>query len=147
MPNAATAFAAAKSRDFWGAVVDMRMADGDGLALIRQLQTLANPPQIVVLTGYGSIANALEAVRLGAIDYLTKPAAADQILAALRGENVAQKNSTPQPTETPSLDRVEWEHIQRVMSDTGGKVSETARRLGMDRRTLQRKLGKYPPMQ
>jgi two-component system response regulator RegA len=100
----------------------------------------------VVLTSFGSIATAMEAVRWGARDYLTKPADAEQILAALRGERLIQSNSKEVPPETPSLDRVEWEHIQRVLTDCDGNVSQAARWLGIDRRTLQRKLGKYPPI-
>jgi len=87
----------------------------------------------------------MEAIRLGARDYLTKPADPEHILAALRGERVIQDNPKEVPPETPSLDRVEWEHIQRVLMDCGGNVSQAARHLGIDRRTLQRKLGKYPP--
>ena len=116
------------------AVVDLRLPDGHGLS------------PVVVLTSFGSIATAMEAVRWGARDYLTKPADAEQILAALRGERLIQSNSKEVPPETPSLDRVEWEHIQRVLTDCDGNVSQAARWLGIDRRTLQRKLGKYPPI-
>jgi len=130
---------------FAGAVVDLRLPDGDGLELVRELATLQQGLAIVVLTGFGSIATALEAVRLGAKDYLTKPADAEQILAALRGERPPREHPKDIPSETPTLDRVEWEHIQRVLSDCGGNISQTARMLGLDRRTLQRKLGKYPP--
>jgi two-component system response regulator RegA len=128
-----------------GAIVDLRLPDGDGLTLVRELNAARPGLPIVVLTGFGSIANALEAVRLGARDYLTKPADADQILAALRGERLVRDNPKDVPAETPSLDRVEWEHIQRVLADCGGNISQTARLLGLDRRTLQRKLGKFPP--
>jgi len=100
---------------------------------------------LVVLTGFGSIATALEAVRLGAKDYLTKPADPDQILAALLGTVWLGENPKEIPVETPSLDRVEWEYIQRVLTDSGGNISQTARLLGINRRSLQRKLGKYPP--
>lgn len=127
------------------AIVDLRLPDGDGLQLVRDLHVDYPGLPIVVLTGFGSIATALEAVRLGARDYLTKPADADQILAALRGERVLQENTKLVPPETPSLDRVEWEHIQRVLAESDGNVSHAARLLGIDRRTLQRKLGKYPP--
>lgn len=98
-----------------------------------------------MLTGYGSIATALQAVRLGAADYLTKPADADQILAALQGSPRPPANSPDAPDTTPSLDRVEWEHMQRVLHDCGGNISQAARALGLDRRSLQRKLAKYPP--
>lgn len=136
----------AASRRFWGAIVDMRMPGGSGLELIRQLRSLPEPPRIVVLTGYGSIANALEAVQLGAADYLTKPSEVDVLLATLRGERIERENPKEVPDETPSLDRVEWEHIQRVLADCGGNISQAARLLRIDRRSLQRKLGKYPPL-
>lgn len=135
----------AGARSFWGAVVDMRMPGRGGLELIRALRALKEPPNIVVLTGYGSIVNALEAVRLGASQYLTKPAEVDVVLAALRGERIGRENPKEVPAETPSLDLVEWEHIQRVLSDCGGNISQAARLLRIDRRSLQRKLGKYPP--
>lgn len=128
-----------------GAIVDLRLDDGDGLTAVRELHAAQPELPIIVLTGFGSIATALEAVRLGARDYLTKPADPDQILAALRGERLARDNPKEVPAETPSLDRVEWEHIQRVLTDCGGNISQTARLLGLDRRTLQRKLGKFPP--
>lgn len=133
-------------REFWGAVVDMRMPGGSGLELIRKLRRLLAPPRIVVLTGYGSIANALEAVQLGAVGYLTKPVEVEILLATLAGERVERDNPKDVPEETPSLDRVEWEHIQRVLADCGGNISQAARLLRIDRRSLQRKLGKYPPV-
>jgi two-component system response regulator RegA len=95
-----------------------------------------------MLTGYGSIATAVQAVREGAVGYLPKPADADEILAALNGTNTAKAAAV----ETPSLARAEWEHIQRVLTDCGGNISEAARRLGIHRRSLQRKLHKYPPV-
>jgi len=99
---------------------------------------------VVVLTGYGSIATALDAVRLGAAHYLTKPADVDDILAGFaRGGSAEPDLSTAEPG-TPSLARVEWEHINRVLVDSGGNISEAARRLGLHRRSLQRKLTKYP---
>ena len=102
---------------------------------------------MVVLTGYGSIATALEAVRLGATHYLTKPADADEILAAF-AEAQGDRRRPPGPAspavDTPSLARVEWEHINRVLADCGGNVSEAARLLGIHRRSLQRKLSKFP---
>jgi two-component system response regulator RegA len=93
---------------------------------------------VVVLTGYGSIATAVESIKLGAASYLTKPADADQIIAAFGGTQPEEH------TEVPSLARVEWEHIQRVLADCGGNVSRAARALGIHRRSLQRKLSKYP---
>jgi two-component system response regulator RegA len=125
-------------------VVDLRMPGGSGLDLVSDLLAVDPGMQIVVLTGYGSIATALEATRRGAIDYLTKPADADQILAAF--EKSGQKPA-PGPQSAPSLARVEWEHIQRVLTDCGGNISHAARVLGIHRRSLQRKLSKYPPME
>jgi two-component system response regulator RegA len=129
-----------------GAIVDLRLPDGDGLALVREMHATRPQLPIVVLTGFGSIATALEAIRCGARDYLTKPADPDLIIAALHGGRPLRDNPKEVPLETPSLDRVEWEHIQRVLGDCGGNVSQAARLLGLDRRTLQRKLGKYPPL-
>jgi two-component system, response regulator RegA len=131
-----------------GAVVDLRFPQsdgGDGLAVVRDLHAARADLPIVVLTGFGSIATALEAVRLGARDYLTKPADPDQLLAALSGERPFRSNPKDVPAEVPSLDRVEWEHIERVLAESGGNISHAARLLGLDRRTLQRKLAKLPP--
>jgi two-component system response regulator RegA len=126
------------------AVVDLRMPGASGLELIRGLIALDPDIDIVILTGYGSIATAVEAVRLGAIDYLQKPADAEQILAAFDRDGDAE----PIPLDSPpTLARVEWEHIQRTLADCGGNISEAARRLGLHRRSLQRKLGKLPPGQ
>lgn len=144
-PGLTQARAAWSGNRFSGAVFDLRLADGDGLTGVRELNAAQPGLPIVVLTGFGSIANALEAVRLGARDYLTKPADADQILASLRGERLVRENPKEVSGETPSLDRVEWEHIQRVLAECGGNISQTARVLGLDRRTLQRKLSKFPP--
>lgn len=125
------------------AVVDLRMPGRSGLEVVQALKEADPSTVIVVLTGYGSIATALEAVRLGATHYLTKPADADDILAAF-----ARASSSPPPPHDepspPSLARVEWEHINRVLADCGGNVSQAARLLGIHRRSLQRKLSKYP---
>lgn len=121
------------------AVVDLRLPGESGLTIIRDLKALDASTVIVVLTGYGSIATAVEAVKLGAAGYLTKPADADQIVAALDG--TAAK---PDQVSAPSLARVEWEHIQRVMADCDNNVSQAARALGIHRRSLQRKLSKNP---
>ncbi len=126
------------------AVVDLRMPGRSGLDLVRDLLALEPVTKIVVLTGYGSIATAVDAIRIGAKHYLTKPADADEILRALQGEPAAA-NAPDGELETPSLARTEWEHIQRVLADVNGNVSEAARRLGLHRRSLQRKLSKYPP--
>jgi two-component system response regulator RegA len=125
------------------AVVDLRMPDGSGLDVVRELHAMDPATKIVVLTGYGSIATALEAVRLGATHYLTKPADVDEILRAFEHEKRAPEGSAAIDL-APSLARAEWEHIQRVLTDCGGNVSQAARVLGVHRRSLQRKLSKRP---
>jgi two-component system response regulator RegA len=125
------------------AVVDLKMPGGSGLDLVRDLVALDARMRIVVLTGYGSIASAVEALHLGAHHYLSKPADADDILAALSGAPAA----APKTSATPTLARAEWEHLSRILADVGGNVSEAARRLGITRRTLQLKLKKDPPRQ
>ena len=128
------------------AVVDLRMPGRSGLELVRELLAIDAATKIVVLTGYGSIATAIDANRLGATYYLPKPADVDDILAAFTRDEV--RSSTASETTAPaapSLARAEWEHINRVLADCDGNVSEAARRLGMHRRSLQRKLQKYPP--
>jgi two-component system response regulator RegA len=124
------------------AVVDLRMPGASGIELLRALKRIDPNTDVVVLTGYGSIPNAVEAVRAGATNYLTKPSEPDEIEAAFRGE--VQIAHEPAPHDTPSLDRASWEHIQRVLADCQGNISEAARRLGLHRRTLQRKLQKVP---
>jgi len=121
------------------AVVDLKLGVDSGLDVVRSLHAIDPTTRIIVLTGYGSIATALESVRLGAVNYLTKPADADQVLAAFEARDVA-----PPPVAVPSLARVEWEHIQRVLADCDGNVSQAARLLGIHRRSLQRKLAKFP---
>jgi two-component system response regulator RegA len=123
------------------AVVDLRMPDATGLELVRELHRIDPASVIVMLTGYGSIATAVEAVRLGAVHYLSKPVDVDQILAAFDGKS-PQIHAAPD--SVPSLARVEWEHIQRVLSDCDGNISQAARLLGLHRRSLQRKLSKDP---
>jgi len=124
------------------AVVDMRLGDGNGLDVVSAIRDRRDDARAVILTGYGNIATAVTAVKLGAVDYLSKPADADDVLAALTradGEKVV-------PPENPmSADRVRWEHIQRVYEMCDRNVSETARRLNMHRRTLQRILAKRAP--
>jgi two-component system response regulator RegA len=125
-------------------LVDLRIGADSGLDLITALKGIDPETRIVVLTGYGSVATAIEALRRGAAHYLTKPADADEILAAFeRAPGAADAQPAP-PFQPMSLDRVEWEHINRVLVDCGGNVSEAARQLGLHRRTLQRKLAKYP---
>jgi two-component system response regulator RegA len=124
------------------ALVDLRLPSRSGLELVRALKELDPTTVIVVLTGYGSIATAVEATKLGATAYLTKPVDAEQILAAFDGATPTQAGA---PTfAVPSLARVEWEHIQRVLTDCGGNLSQAARLLGIHRRSLQRKLWKDP---
>ncbi|WP_439572778.1 ActR/PrrA/RegA family redox response regulator transcription factor [Phreatobacter sp.] len=124
------------------AVVDMRLADGNGLDVISALKSARPEARGVILTGYGNIATAVTAVKLGAVDYLAKPADADEVFSAL----LATPGKTVDLPENPmSADRVRWEHIQRVYELCGRNVSETARRLGMHRRTLQRILAKRAP--
>jgi two-component system, response regulator RegA len=123
------------------ALVDLRLPDASGLAVVRALIAADRAMAVVVLTGYGSIATALEAVRLGARHYLTKPADADEILSAFERD---PSGSPSRPSPVPSLARVEWEHINRVLADCGGNISEAARVLGIHRRSLQRKLAKFP---
>lgn len=132
------------------AVVDLRLPGVGGLEIIKGLRTLDDTTCILMLTGYGSIATALAATRLGADHYLSKPADADQILQAyervVNGEDPirVEPNHSAQ-TPVPSLARVEWEHIQRVLADCDGNISQAAKLLGLHRRSLQRKLSKYPP--
>lgn len=124
------------------AVVDMRLEDGNGLDVIRSLKERRDDSRAIVLTGYGNIATAVTAVKLGAVDYLAKPADADDVYNAL----LAPPDSKAAPPENPmSADRVRWEHIQRVYELCNRNVSETARRLNMHRRTLQRILAKRAP--
>jgi len=124
------------------AVVDMRLGDGTGLDVISALKRRRPDARGIVLTGYGNIATAVTAVKLGAVDYLSKPADADDVVAAL----LATEGKKAEPPENPmSADRVRWEHIQRIYELCGRNVSETARRLNMHRRTLQRILAKRAP--
>ena len=127
------------------ALVDMRMPGGlSGLDVVRALHDIDPTTRIVVLTAYGSIATALDAVRLGATHYLTKPVDMDEILAAFH--RTVSTAPAPDPNyDPPSLARVEWEHINRVLADCGGNISQAARILNIHRRSLQRKLAKYPP--
>lgn len=138
VPDHASAIHAARVDSPELALVDLRLPGESGLAVVRDLKGLDPSTVVVVLTGYGSIATAVESIKLGAASYLTKPADADQIVAAFDGTQPGDE------AEVPSLARVEWEHIQRVLADCGGNVSQAARMLGIHRRSLQRKLSKYP---
>ncbi|MGF7159023.1 two-component system response regulator RegA [Rhodoligotrophos appendicifer] len=124
------------------AVVDMRLEDGNGLDVIEALHKARPEARAIVLTGYGNIATAVNAIKLGAVDYLAKPADADDVYHALVADG---EQKAPPPENPMSADRVRWEHIQRVYELCGRNVSETARRLNMHRRTLQRILAKRAP--
>jgi len=123
------------------AVVDLKMSGASGLVLIASLHELDSATRIVVLTGYASIATAVEAIKLGATQYLSKPANADEIVAAFGHSATA---TLPLNAQTSSVNRLEWEHIQRILQEHQGNISATARALNMHRRTLQRKLAKFP---
>ena len=124
------------------AVVDMRLGDGNGLDVVAAIREKRTDSRTIILTGYGNIATAVTAVKLGAVDYLSKPADADEVFAAL----TRREGDKVEPPENPmSADRVRWEHIQRVYEMCDRNVSETARRLNMHRRTLQRILAKRAP--
>ena len=124
------------------AVIDLKMADQSGLTLVSKLKALDEQTRIVVLTGYASIATAVEAIKLGAEYYLSKPADADDIVAAFHRDSGDE--SAPVREKPLSVSRLEWEHISRVLMEHCGNISATARALGMHRRTLQRKLNKRP---
>ena len=125
------------------ALIDLRIGQESGLTLVEHLHRHMPDTRTVVLTGYGSIATAVEAIKKGAQHYLTKPATVDDIIAALRDE-APDTESTSEQSKRPSVKRLEWEHIQTVLTENNGNISATARALGMHRRTLQRKLRKYP---
>ncbi len=140
--SAESAFALAKNEPPEFAVVDLKMSGNSGLVLVRQLASLNAGTRIVVLTGFASVATAVEAIKLGATHYLAKPVDADEIVAAFErqsGDAEVELSSNPL-----SIDRLEWDHIQRVLAEHDGNISATARSLNMHRRTLQRKLGKNP---
>jgi len=140
--SAESALALAKNDPPEFAVVDLKMSGNSGLVLVRQLSELEAATKIVVLTGYASIATAVEAIKLGATHYLAKPVDADEIVAAFDKKN---GNADIELSSNPlTVNRLEWEHIQRVLAENDGNISATARSLNMHRRTLQRKLGKKP---
>jgi two-component system response regulator RegA len=138
----AAALQLARTREPEYAVVDLRIGSESGLELVRELAELDENTRIVMLTGYASVATAVEAIKLGAVHYLAKPANADEVIAALqRTEGDA---GVPPAENPPSVRRLEWEHLQKVLVEHGGNVSAAARALKMHRRTLQRKLAKRP---
>lgn len=137
------ALAIARTRVIERAVVDLRMPGAHGLRVLRELLELHPAAAIVILTGFFSIATTVDAIRLGARDYLVKPCDADRILGAFERE-AGEIDEAALQLETPSLARIEWEHIERVLRECGGNISKTARVLGIHRRTLQYKLSKFP---
>ena len=140
--NSSEAEVRINKKNFDYAIVDMRLEDGSGLELIKKIKNLNPNTKSLLLTGYGNIATAVAAIKSGAIDYLPKPAEIDQIYDAL----TSVKEILPPPPENPmTADRIRWEHIQRVFIQCNRNVSETARRLRMHRRTLQRILNKHAP--
>jgi len=138
--TAAEACRSARNRPPEYAVIDLKMPGNSGLTLIPQLKSLSQAMRIVVLTGYASLVTAVEAIKLGATYYLAKPVDADEVVAAFG--RAAGDPQLPVAQRRLSVERLEWEHIQRVLSENGGNVSATARSLHMHRRTLQRKLAK-----
>jgi two-component system response regulator RegA len=127
------------------AVVDLRMPGRSGLELLQELRRIDESTKVVILTGFGSIATAVDAMRLGAANYVPKPANADEILAAFARAEQPVLDGQATEYQAPSLARREWEHLHRVLAECGGNISETARRLGIHRRSLQRKLQKNAP--
>jgi two-component system response regulator RegA len=127
------------------AILDLRLPDTNGHEVARDITLVSAETKLVMLTGYGSIVSAVEAIQRGVHQYLTKPLDADELVAALDRLDGGSSPDDVSRDSTPSLARAEWEHIQRVLGDTDGNISETARRLGIARRTLQLKLKKYPP--
>ena len=143
--DAAAALATAATQEPDAAIVDLKLGADDGLALIEPLRRAHPRMRIVVLTGYASIATAVKAIKLGADDYLAKPATASAVAAVLeRGARKEPGADSASPLEPMSPRRLEWEHIQRVLAEHDGNISATARTLRMHRRTLQRKLAKRP---
>jgi len=128
------------------AVIDLKMPGQTGIELLKQFQTVTPDTKSIILTGYGSIANAVDALHAGAVSYVTKPADADQVLEAFRkAEAPAPEPPPPSDIHAPSLAEAEWNHIQQVLSDCSGNITRAAAQLGIPRRTLQRKLKKLAP--
>lgn len=141
--DAGEQMAVAESPEY--AIVDLNMPGGSGLPLVSRLKELDPATRIIVLTGYASISTAVEAIKLGAVHYLTKPADVTEIIQAFHRDE--GDSSVEVPGQPMSVNRVEWEHIQKVLADCNGNISEAARRMNMHRRTLQRKLKKRPVRQ
>ncbi len=142
--DGAAALAAARAAVPDAALVDLRLAEGSGLPLIGPLRALSDEMSIVLLTGYASVATAVEAIKRGADDYLPKPASIEAILRAIEGAPADTEDDAPVPEDMLPLRRLEWEHIQQALAACDGNVSAAARKLGMHRRSLQRKLAKRP---
>lgn len=140
--NIASAEKATREKSFSRAIIDLKIAQESGLALVRNLKTINPAIEIIMLTGYASVSTAVEAIKLGALNYFCKPIEVDDLLKAFTATDLM--NEEPAAISTPTLDRVEWEHIQKILQDHQGNVSAAARALGMHRRTLQRKLQKRP---
>jgi len=140
--NLATALQLARDIEPEYAVIDLRIGTESGLELVKQLAALDENTRIIMLTGYASVATAVESIKLGAVHYLTKPATANEVVAALHRE---EGDTSVEPSEQPlSVKRLEWEHLQKVLTEHEGNISAAARALNMHRRTLQRKLAKHP---
>jgi two-component system, response regulator RegA len=142
--DSASALVAAQARIPDAALLDLKLAEESGLNLIEPLRALSQDMVIVLLTGYASVATAVEAIKRGADDYLPKPASIRAIVRALHGEASDDESVGDAPATMTPLNRLEWEHIQQALAATGGNISAAARLLGMHRRSLQRKLGKRP---
>lgn len=127
------------------AVLDLKMPGGSGLSLLKLLRERSPETKVVMLTGYGSIANAVDAMREGAVGYIAKPADADQVLAAFDAQPALYAETTSEDFQPPSLAEAEWNHIQQVLADCDGNLSQASNLLGIPRRTLQRKLKKLAP--
>jgi two-component system, response regulator RegA len=145
VPDGQEALKVARDRSPDLVLVDLRMPGRGGLDVVPELRALDSSMTIIVLTGYGSIPTAISAMKKGADHYLTKPADADQILAVYDTLRSTPSDAPETPSTVPTLARVEWEHMQRVIADCDGNISQAARLLGIHRRSLQRKLVKYPP--
>lgn len=143
--NADEAIDAVRAGSVGFAVIDLKMPGRSGMVLLKELRALNPTLKVVILTGFGSIATAVEAMRLGAVNFVSKPADADDVLNAFEVDSPPSQPETRGDVEAPTLARAEWEHIQRILADCGGNVSEAARRLGIHRRSLQRKLHKLAP--
>lgn len=140
--SSARAIEAARNRDYDKAIVDLKIAQDSGLHLIKELKKINPDMDIIMLTGYSSISTAVESIKLGALNYFCKPIEVDEIIQAFAKTPAESPGSIP--NTPPSLERIEWEHIQKILQDNNGNISMTARALGMHRRTLQRKLQKRP---